>query len=1068
MSKVRLVGLMGCFVLLGLGCSSGSAPPETNAIAQSEALSGGVPLVGYWERLSGSFQFIEFTKRPVTSPDPNSYLFVARVEVNGVPVDLPGYYVEQSSTRVKLGQLGPVSAPLVRYFGIYATTLVATALDFRQQGVANPITGLLRSSSVKVGASALPTKIFLPAQTNAVDEFAAYELRKHLELVLGTQVKIQRESPLIQPGPDYEGIFLGNTEFARALKIFPGQFADEEYTVQSAGRSIVLAGKASLPAAAAANVHWGAPGQFAVQFDATKNEFAVEVAKNENLFSQDLGGTLELFLRDEAKCGPADRSQCTYGDGFLSLSPALALPPTFGVTLQHFDDGLHLTFGLRNDDRRDQNATYSYSPSPIVIPRDNQIHHVTIAFAPCTTAPTSAVCVTSWRDRDGAGTATPVWNNVALANSKRTNLDLSTSWEQRLRLNAHTGETGSMFLGSLYGLRFASRAATSDEHKLRSTASMLQTPLPNDTMVYPFSDGGGLPSDWAKPARRVVPPTPSMWGQRGTLNAAYEFLERAFGVRWYMPGSLGTTFTPQTSVSLVPMTLSLSNSMRHRYTAAPNWLTPPHGVAFGTLGEAFSQQDRDVWSLRMRIGGDDIPVGHGYNYFTGVLSSKGVQQPCYDDPSVIASTKASATKFYSVDQATYLASPEGINMPLARNGTFVMGAKDNRLFWGTGDCNYDSALARNRIDTTFPESQYFNGRASNYVWDLYNQVAAAAKAAATQAGRTSLVAGLAYLDYTYPPSQPIADNLLPVVTFAIRAWNSPNGRDIATAWKQKQPTVKWLGWTYVNDAGYGVYPTPPFDAAQLSVTTKDAIANGMWGLKFEENSSYDQVNAVGDLSTYATDIELYQAKPELWNNWPHSLSQLWQSISGTMHCDPANPTQGLTPDWTPYCVRYNTDPGATWARLAPLLVSAYVARGASYNMLENYVLLRTMADPTKSASTLLSEHFGPFYGQAGPALQSFYNAVAARPTQASFTECNSESPGSLAYFNCVWPKRFPKTFITQLAGYVNTARAKISNGQLTELETKRVNAFLRTQWCIFVRGRYTHYDDAAARQSSDP
>ncbi|MFZ5893359.1 MAG: hypothetical protein ACOY0T_20025 [Myxococcota bacterium] len=1059
MRKVLLGCALGLMGVVGVGCSSGDRASEVVA-SKSEALPNGLPIAGYYDKISGPFQFIEFTRRRVggeTSP----FIFVARVLLGELTRELTGYYLETSSSVY----LSPIEAPhpdLVQFFGEYQTSIIAPgALQLRQPPGGAGVEAVLFPTRAKM-SSVYPPRIFLSAEPNAIEEYTAFELRKHLQLVVGGNVPIGQERSIFNAQDSFFGIYVGDTAFARTLNMGPERFSDEQYAIQTAGRSVVLTGRTQVQPG---NVRWNVqPNEHSVRFDESRNEFAFEVAKDEQLFST-TGGTIELFLKDQATCSAADGTHCTYGDQLLALNAKTE--DTFSITVQHQTDGAHLMLAFRNDGRRGPNPTYTGPPGHITIPRDGQVHHVTISLAKCSTS--SSVCVTAWRDPAGAGTATRVWDRVVIPNSTTAILQVGSPWNHKLKVNRfRKEEAGSMFVGSLFGLRFAAKAATETEHRDRTAQSLIR-PLADDRLSIPFSENGGAPADTAKPSRLVLPPIPSRWGNRGTLHAAHSFIENYLNVRWYMPGTLGTSYTRQSTVEVAPLALLLTNALRYREAGKTQWFTPPHAIKFGSLGEQFTQDDQHMFDLRMRLGGEDIPNGHGLNHLNVVNSTVEPQNPCYDNPAVINAVRAAAVKYYTESEAHYRASPEGQSMPMARDGTFVLGARDAHLFQGVGDCNYDSARARNRVDDTYPQTQYFTGRASNYAFDLYNQVALAARMAPR--GNTSQISVLAYMDHTFPPDQPIESNILPVVAFLIRDFSGTSGQPVLSRWQQTIGPRRRVGWTYANDFALGLYPTPPFDAGQLKVNASSLPGLGLYGLKFEHNAAYDQVSSFADRVTFGRDIELFEAQPELRDNWPDSFARIWGDGPGrVMHCSATNPLQGDSThrDWDAHCAHFNADPEATWDRLKHLRYSVFFPRGASYNLLENYVLMRSIWDPNISPITVINEHFDNFYGTAGSALKSLYETIAARPPERTFTQCPGAAQQTRAYYECVWPLRLPPSLITTLAGHITTARSKITaSPPLTPVQAKRVNAFIRSVWCPIVRAYYHYYPNSQDYREDD-
>lgn len=121
----------------------------------------------------------------------------------------------------------------------------------------------------------------------------------------------------------------------------------------------------------------------------------------------------------------------------------------------------------------------------------------------------------------------------------------------------------------------------------------------------------------------------------GTLFAAYELLEQS-GVRWFMPGELGTVVPNMKTVSLSVQTTVQSPSFAGRY---------------------FQMGDVE-WQKRMRCGGPNFPSAHGFpgitpklfsfhpEYFSLVKGRRTRQQVCLSNPEVLAIVIAKTKEYF--------------------------------------------------------------------------------------------------------------------------------------------------------------------------------------------------------------------------------------------------------------------------------------------------------------------------------------------------------------------------------------------------------------------------------------
>ena len=77
------------------------------------------------------------------------------------------------------------------------------------------------------------------------------------------------------------------------------------------------------------------------------------------------------------------------------------------------------------------------------------------------------------------------------------------------------------------------------------------------------------------------------FGEAGTLNGVYHFLEQYCGVRWYMPGDLGTVIPRQPTIRVPVMDETIAPDYEYRYPWLCNFEDSP---------------DDALWYRRMRFG----------------------------------------------------------------------------------------------------------------------------------------------------------------------------------------------------------------------------------------------------------------------------------------------------------------------------------------------------------------------------------------------------------------------------------------------------------------------------------
>src|SRR5690606_20685083 len=122
----------------------------------------------------------------------------------------------------------------------------------------------------------------------------------------------------------------------------------------------------------------------------------------------------------------------------------------------------------------------------------------------------------------------------------------------------------------------------------------------------------------------------------GTLFGAYELLEQ-LGVRWFMPGELGTVVPRSKTVSLPVQQIVQAPSFTGRWHMG--YRTTP-------------------WAKHMRMGGPYFPGAHGIRgltkevfaahpeYFALVNGKRQLSQACVSNPHVVQMAVEEARKFF--------------------------------------------------------------------------------------------------------------------------------------------------------------------------------------------------------------------------------------------------------------------------------------------------------------------------------------------------------------------------------------------------------------------------------------
>lgn len=1063
-------------------------------------------LVGYWEKVSGAgpVQYVEFTT--LTAPSAaglsGGKTFVMRS--TNYPDEFVGAYKETStSNAVPVALWGTNLGPLsfrgtwnIAVGGCSSGCITATAPG-------TPPTVLKKSTAALVMGGGTPVKpitIITPggptATSTVVTDFAAAEMRRHLELAfngftfLYSEDAIRSETDIGQ----YPRVYLGNTNFAQKLGITALATAKGSWLSHVVGKAIVLYGPESGRAARPSAIEW-VTGERAIRMrraplrtpDATTSpekddlvdpddprarHFELILPGNAQLFSDTEGGTIEFWIRD-------DETECMvtgvgcWGGSYVRLYKGPHAVST-NLYLNHRPDGLGIAFWA--------GGILGFE-SAVPVPRDGTKHHVTISVEPSGNSQTP-VKVSTWIDGN------PVQTGQVDGSWKTTQ-----TWDQRLRID-EDGHQGWGLKASLYGLRFAAKPSTLADHQSRADISSMGGLVTGDRVLFNFRERSGIPINKANGANVVVPPLPALWGDRGTLHATYEWLQRALGVRWYGPGKLNIGATKVSAFSVPRERFVMASPLKFRYAYSPLWFTPPLQTDMNSVGEMYSTQDRDEWALRVGMGGENIARGHPYEYdydhqFQPV-SPYGRKQPCLSDPNVLNLTKASAQAYASAaDDLEYQRSDESKVLRFASDGYFAVAPNDGEMLnmplHHTDDCNYAAANARGLINTAPPVAHLdFSREASDYVFDFYNQIARSAP--------SIKVTGLAYFDYAYPPRQAIESNLVPFVAFILRDYRTVAGRNGAPlfdAWAATDTQSGYAGWTYMFDSIAGRYSAPSFeyraiaDAARSIVAARSAQFSGLVfehsyaigtyadpaaivtspELRFvkEQFAAFDQVQGPSPCQD-AQDPACHLNR-DLTKRWPLSLS--WTGSTGysnVFRCSSETPYTEFCDDWAEMLAQQ----GMFDKVYVDLPNAATHARSSMSAQLDLFFLLKRMTDPVAVGSNSLppalnveselTRYFTQFYGAAAVPMRAIYDRLAALPSEGSIA-C-SDQHGGHEWAVCKWGQRLTRNVMQATHADLSAATSLLGSD-------KRLKAFKRNVWCVFVRAYYDYDPEASSDREND-
>lgn len=342
-------------------------------------------------------------------------------------------------------------------------------------------------------------------------------------------------------------------------------------------------------------------------------------------------------------------------------------------------------------------------------------------------------------------------------------------------------------------------------------------------------------------------PLPELYADKGTLGAAYDFLEIFCGVNWYLPGEIGTTFRKTKNLRVGGEEIRRAPAMKYREIVAEPLLLE-------TNGAAFRERDTAIWKLRMRLGGERYAANHSFlgyydrflkdhpDWFAGTDAS---QQPqlTYSNPEVVRQVVQDARDYFDGKGKKPGAQASGQYFGLVPMDADFWSAADKRLF--------DPEEANN--------PQFSNGKASPVVWGFVNDVA-------REVGKTNpngYLSALAYSAYSYPPKNVVLEpNISVQMCLHVRNWWSPsierNDRKILDSWvkqaKGKRPLYLWAYYCFPGLAGKSGNFTefPGFFAHTIVEQMKLYREAGIRGIFMEHSSEFGRSFLLDQLEMYVT------------------------------------------------------------------------------------------------------------------------------------------------------------------------------------------------------------------------
>lgn len=276
------------------------------------------------------------------------------------------------------------------------------------------------------------------------------------------------------------------------------------------------------------------------------------------------------------------------------------------------------------------------------------------------------------------------------------------------------------------------------------------------------------------------------FGETGTLYGAYRFLEDACGLRWYMPGPLGTVVPQKATIRVDTLNLRVSPAFAYRYVWFCNFAKSEVDAAWyrrAGFGAAYPAQIIDSFGLftakHAKAHPEYFALIGGKRDFANLSTIQGPGNLCLSNPDVARQWVADINAYF--DQ-----NPNQFIFPLSPNDGM------RKI------CECKACQAQ--IDPDLGEA----GKFSNYVWTFIDTVARGVAVKHPD----KFVGGIAYESYNSPPTRinTLAPNVAVMICKSRASFANPKEearlRASIASWNGKTKNLyfweyyehSWLPW----------------------------------------------------------------------------------------------------------------------------------------------------------------------------------------------------------------------------------------------------------------------------------
>ena len=300
---------------------------------------------------------------------------------------------------------------------------------------------------------------------------------------------------------------------------------------------------------------------------------------------------------------------------------------------------------------------------------------------------------------------------------------------------------------------------------------------------------------------------PGLFDDQGTCYAAYDFLERFCGVRWYGPTPLNTVIAKRATLSVRGDEVRRSPAMKHREGLGGGW--PMIKAQWNDP----SPDQLNLYWRRLRIGGERWAGNHSFrSYYDRFLRenpdnpevfegerpdyfaqgwSQGERQFCYTNPALVEQVVQDARDYFD---------GKGLKGYQTAMGDYFAVVPMDNANW----CKCDRCQELLEKDKDNIRGEHFSsGTASHYLFQFVNNVAREVR----KSHPDKYISTLAYHVYAFRPEDiELEPNIAVAPCLQVRNYWAPrikkNDIDFYKEWVEKKDRPIFL-WNYY------CFPTEP-------------------------------------------------------------------------------------------------------------------------------------------------------------------------------------------------------------------------------------------------------------------